>query len=112
MRSSSSTSEAQVGRAIRSQRWKYAVTAPDKDGWNDSCSESYIEAQLYDLLADPYELKNLAGLESHRVVCDVLRTRLIKRMTAAGEDEPIIEPAPLQGDWRKQLRVTAEEGWS
>ena len=26
-------SESQVGRAIRSKRWKYAVAAPDKDGW-------------------------------------------------------------------------------
>ena len=56
-------SESQVGRAIRSKRWKYAVAAPDKDGWKDSCSDSYIEAELYDLMADPDELRNLAGQE-------------------------------------------------
>ena len=104
-------SESEVGRAIRSKRWKYAVSAPGKDSWQDSHSDSYIEAELYDLLADPYELNNLAGLASHRVVCDVLRSRLIKRMIEAGEDEPIIEPAPLQPDIGGQLRVTTEDGW-
>ena len=48
-------SESQVGRAIRSKRWKYAVTAPDKDGWNDMSSDHYVETELYDLLADPNE---------------------------------------------------------
>ena len=104
-------SESQVGRTIRSRRWKYAVTAPDKDGWDDAGSDSYVESALYDLLADPYELVNLAGYASHRAVCDVLRDRLIKRMRAAGEAEPIIEPAPLIEGVGGQLRVTAEEGW-
>ena len=104
-------SESQVGRAIRSKRWKYAVTAPDKSGWEDSCSDSYVESELYDLLADPEELRNLAGQETHRALCDVLRSRLIKRMILAGEDEPIIKPAPLQPSTGQQLAVGAEERW-
>ena len=103
-------SESQVGRAIRSRRWKYAVTAPDKDGWDDPTSDSYIETELYDLLADPNELHNRIECESHRGVADVLRSRLIRRMIEAGEDEPIIEPAtytPCAG----QLSVDIEEGW-
>ena len=103
-------SESQVGRAIRSQRWKYAVTAPDKHGWHDADSDHYVESELYDLLADPEELHNRAGLETHREVCDVLRSRLIRRMIEANEDEPIIEPAPLvRGSG--QLQVDMEEGW-
>ena len=104
-------SESQVGRAIRSKRWKYAVTAPDKSGWEDSYSDNYVESELYDLLADPEELRNLAGQETHRELCDVLRSRLIKRMILAGEDEPIIEPAPLQPSTGQQLAVGAEERW-
>ncbi len=103
-------SESQVGRAIRSRRWKYAVTAPDKDGWNDPGSDSYIETELYDLLADPDELHNRINCESHRAVADVLRARLIRRMIAAGEPEPIIEPAtfaPCPG----QLSVDIQEAW-
>ncbi len=104
-------SESQVGRAIRSKRWKYAVTAPEKDGWDDPGSDSYVESELYDLLADPEELRNLAGQETHRALCDVLRSRLIKRMILAGEDEPVIEPAPLQPSTGQRLTVDAEEYW-
>ena len=103
-------SESQVGRAIRSQRWKYAVTAPEKKGWDDPASDHYVESELYDLLADPEELHNRAGLETHRDVCDVLRSRLIRRMIEANEAEPIIEPAPLIPG-RGQLQVDIEEGW-
>ena len=103
-------SESQVGRAIRSRRWKYAVTAPDADGWDDMNSDVYVESALYDLLADPHELHNRAGCESHREVADVLRQRLIRRMIAAGEDEPVIEPAPV-AHCPGQLSVEIEEGW-
>ncbi|MCY4021340.1 MAG: sulfatase-like hydrolase/transferase [Chloroflexi bacterium] len=104
-------SESQLGRAIRSKRWKYAVSAPEKSGWDDAGSDSYVESELYDLFADPEELRNLAGYESHRDLCDGLRARLIKRMILAGEDEPVIEPAPLQPGAGQQLVVSAEERW-
>jgi arylsulfatase A-like enzyme len=89
-------SESQVGRAVRTHRWKYGVTAPDKDGQRDSASEQYVEEYLYDLRADPYELANLIGLASHREVAAVMRERLIRRMVGAGEAEPAIEPAPTR----------------
>ena len=103
-------SESQLGRAIRSRRWKYAVTAPDKDGWGDAGSDAYVETELYDLMADPEELHNRAGCESHRQVADVLRSRLIRRMVEAGEAEPEIEPAPLR-QCSGQLSVDTEEVW-
>ena len=103
-------SESLVGRAIRSKRWKYAVTAPDKDGWNDMSSDHYVETELYDLLADPNELHNRAGCETHRHVADVLRSRLVRRMIEANEDEPIIEPAPVVACFGQQS-VEVEEGW-
>ena len=103
-------SESQVGRAIRTRRWKYAVAAPDRHGWDDAASDRYIEANLYDLFADPYELHNLAGYESHRAVSDVLRGRLLQRMQQAGEAEARIEPAPPHIG-KGQLRTEPEEGW-
>jgi len=87
-------SESHVGRAIRTRRWKYSVIAPDKEAWFDICSEKYIEECLYDLDDDPHELHNLIGLGSHRNIADEMRDRLIRRITEAGEDTPVIESAP------------------
>jgi arylsulfatase A-like enzyme len=103
-------SESQVGRAIRTRRWKYSVVAPDKSGTRDASAERYVEEFLYDLEADPYELTNLIGLESHQEVSAVLRERLVRRMTAAGEAAPTIEPAPARPSG--QRRVTAAEAHS
>jgi arylsulfatase A-like enzyme len=89
-------SEAQVGRAVRTQRWKYSVVAPDKDGLTDPTSDRFVEEFLYDLQADPYELSNLVGLESHAEVAAVMRRRLIRRMVEAGETEPFIERVPAR----------------
>lgn len=100
-------SESQVGRAVRTKRWKYAVEAPDKQGWRDPASDRYVEAFLYDLESDPYELTNLIGLESHAEVGAVLRERLLRRMVQAGESPPTIEPAPLKKSG--QRRVSPEE---
>jgi len=86
-------SESQVGRAVRTRRWKYSVVAPGKDGARDPASDYYVEEFLYDLQSDPYELCNLAGYESHRDVAAVLRERLIARMVEAGERPPTIEAA-------------------
>jgi arylsulfatase A-like enzyme len=88
-------SESQVGRAIRTKRWKYSVVAPDKSGERDAGSDHYVEEFLYDLRADPYELTNLLGLASHSELAATLRARLIERMIAAGEAAPEITPAPI-----------------
>jgi arylsulfatase A-like enzyme len=87
-------SESQVGRAVRTHRWKYGVTAPEKDAWNDSCSDHYVEEYLYDLEADPYELSNLIDFNSHAEVARVMQERLIRRMVEAGENAPQIESVP------------------
>ena len=65
-----------MGRAIRTPQWKYGVTAPGKSGWNDAGSDHYVETVLFDLEADPWELHNLIGQDSHREVADQLRALL------------------------------------
>lgn len=95
-------SEAEVGRAIRTQRWKYGVVAPEKDGSSEPGADHYVETYLYDLQADPYELANLIGNRSHQEVAAILRERLIARMVAAGEDAPHIDSAPIrESGWRR-----------
>lgn len=98
-------SEAEVGRGIRTRRWKYGVTAPDKDPVHDSGSAVYVEAHLYDLEADPYELNNLVGLPSHREIADHLRGRLLAWMAAAVEEPAQILPVDSDPDGRGQLQV-------
>ncbi|MCF6525362.1 sulfatase-like hydrolase/transferase [Streptomyces sp. JJ36] len=86
-------SESHVGRAVRTARWKYAVAAPGAHGWRDSGAGRYVETELYDLAADPYELDNLAGLDSHREVAGALREALLRWMARVGEAQPVIEEA-------------------
>jgi arylsulfatase A-like enzyme len=87
-------SETQVGRAIRTQRWKYAVSAPGLDGYAHASSAHYVEDALYDLLADPYELNNVIGGSAYAHVTAVMRDRLRARMIEAGEAPPVITAAP------------------
>ena len=103
-------SEAQVGRAVRTRRWKYGVDAPGRSGRDDSGSDRYVEQYLYDLEADPYELRNLVGLRSHEAVAAAMRERLIRRMLEAGEEAPAIEPAPAMESG--QRGVSEEEARS
>jgi arylsulfatase A-like enzyme len=86
-------SESHLGRALRTKRWKYAVTAPEFDGNSAASAESYVESHLYDLEVDPHELRNLVTSSAHQAVCERLRGRLVARMVDAGEKEPMILPA-------------------
>jgi arylsulfatase A-like enzyme len=89
-------SESEVGRAVRTRRWKYGVIAPGRSGWDDPGAAHYSEAYLYDLDGDSYELVNLIGMQSHQEVAARMRERLIRRMVEAGETAPSIEEAPVR----------------
>ena len=103
-------SESQVGRAIRTNRWKYSVAAPEKSGRDDPSSDHYVEEYLYDLLSDPYELCNLVNTQTHCQVRAELRKRLVQQIVRAGEDEPRIDEAPVKPSG--QRHVTMEEAFS
>jgi arylsulfatase A-like enzyme len=96
-------SEAQVGRAVRTQRWKYSVKAPDQGGTKAGGASSYTEEFLYDLQVDPYELTNLIGMESHQAVAAAMKERLVRRMLQAGEAEAEIVPAPLKKSGQRRV---------
>lgn len=99
-------SESEVGRGIRTRRWKYYVVAPDVDPWAQPAADRYVEHMLYDLDSDPAELTNLAGLVSHQKVAAELRERLVRRMVEAGEPAPVIDPAPARVDSQRQVDPT------
>lgn len=85
-------SEAELGRAVRTDRWKYAVRAVDKDPIAEAASDTYTEVYLYDLEHDPYELHNLIESKAHEPVCRVMRERLGRLMAQAGEPAAQIIP--------------------
>ncbi len=99
-------SESQVGRAVRTRRWKYGVDAPGADR-RSPVAAVYEEQYLYDLEADPYELNNLIGRASHRAAANVMKERLLNRMRAVGEPTPEIRDAPETPGG--QRRVSPEE---
>ena len=86
-------SEAEIGRAIRTDRWKYGVSAPEGDGWESAASDRYVERHLYDLRADPYELHNLAGRSEYREIADQLQERLCTWIETIEGESVAIEPS-------------------
>ena len=75
-------SESQIGRAVRTDRWKYSVSAKNRDS---ASADSYTEDCLYDLQNDPYEKNNLISDPSLAQTRKELREILLEYMKKAGE---------------------------
>lgn len=102
------TSEHEHGRVLRTHRWKYGVVAPGLAGDEGPYASRYDEAYLYDLLADPAELTNLIGFESHRMVTDHLRERLAEWMRRVGEPPAEFHPALVRPSGQRCVRPGEE----
>lgn len=101
-------SESQTGRCVRTARWKYSVSCPDRnpaDGEPVSLAASgvYADECLYDLQADPWELNNLVGLAVYHTVVTEMRRRLVARMIAIGETEPRFIDAPPRPSGQRRV---------
>lgn len=111
-------SETEVGRALRTSRWKYHVRADDLD--DGPAAERYTEVELYDLSVDPYELDNLIDHASHGEVIATLRERLVAAVRRVeGCDVTIVEHEPRRHTLRfpqttvRRLDLTGRLGeWS
>lgn len=79
-------SESQIGRSIRTRRWKYAVEAQGVD-LNCPRASEYTERHLYDLASDPHELKNLVDAPEYAATRAELAALLIRKACEAGEPE-------------------------
>ena len=84
------------GRVVRTSRWKYAVTAAE-EYTNFGEAPEYHESHLYDLQADPYELRNLIGNPCYVPVVEEMRERILRRMADTGETDVKIIEAPETG---------------
>ncbi len=80
-------SESQVGRALRTRDWCFAVTAPAADPQRDGRSDVYEDAFLYDLQNDPHERHNLIGNPAYSAQRDLLAQQLIDRIKEIGDGQ-------------------------
>ena len=83
-------SESQVGRAIRTKKWKYSVRAPQKFFRSRSHSKIYEEDFLYDLENDIHERNNLVDHPDYEEVRNELAEILKQKMEESGEEIPEI----------------------
>ncbi len=102
-------SESQIGRCVRTRRWKYSVCAPPDATVSGGASDRYEEEYLYDLAYDPYELCNLVNVDSHAAVREKMRERLLRRMADIGEAPAQIDPSPLPAVRGGQRTVSEAE---
>jgi arylsulfatase A-like enzyme len=85
--------EEALGRALRTDQWKYCVFDPDAQDPQQPWSRRYVERHLYDLRSDPNEIVNLAGRVDTKDIAAQLRDKLIARIVENGEPRPEIIPA-------------------
>jgi arylsulfatase A-like enzyme len=97
-------SESQVGRAVRTKRWKYGVTAPDCQGVKDSDSEVYAEEFLCDLQHDPHEQINLIGYKSHKEVSRKMSERLLRYIEKVEGKKATIHFAEEKASGQRKVR--------
>lgn len=88
-------SESQVGRAIRTKKYKYSVRAL-KPGFSAKDSKVYFEDYLYDLDNDPYEKMNLVNDKNFKDIRKNLAKQLSDEMEKAWEVKPKIKPVFLK----------------
>ena len=86
-------SEHEMGRAIRTDRWKYAVRAPGKEGWECPTTQTYRESHLYDLDADCHERDNLVADPAFQAVRDELGARAADYIRRIEHTAATIHPA-------------------
>ena len=75
-------SESQIGRAVRTDKWKYSVSARNAD---KAFADEYKDDFLYDLENDPFEKNNLISSTEHCEIRLEMRKLLIEYMKKAGE---------------------------
>ena len=82
-------SESQTGRCVRTDRWKYSVSMPERK----LDSPFYHEEFLYDLVKDPHERNNLVSDPDLADVRAELAQLLSADIARVEGQEPEIRPA-------------------
>lgn len=85
-------SESQIGRAVRTKKYLYAIRARG-NGYIRHSANVYYEDYLYDMEKDPHQKKNLIKSPEYQRERMTLKEMLINEMERANEKKPIIKPA-------------------
>lgn len=83
-------SESQIGRAIRTKKWKYSVKAPFRSGFFSRSSKIYREEYLYDLENDLAEHNNLVKDMKYKNIRKELKEKLLSYVREIEGYTPII----------------------
>jgi len=78
-------SESFLGRALRTDRYKYVIHAPEKHPVIDAASSFYEEKYLFDLIADPLEQRNLIDDPAYHSIKEELKVKLLHFASDSGE---------------------------
>lgn len=78
-------SESYVGRALRSDQYKYVIHAPEQDPSKCRVTDQYQEKYLFDLKNDPLEQNNLLDDENYAQIKESMRRAIIHSAEVAGE---------------------------
>lgn len=81
-------SESQIGRAVRTKKWKYSARAKGSGKFRHS-GKIYYDDFLYDLENDPCEKNNLVNHKDYEKVIMKMRDLLSREMVKAGEKAPV-----------------------
>ncbi len=81
-------SESQIGRAVRTKKWKYSARAVGSGNAGHSAVH-YFDDFLYDLKNDPNEKCNLVNNKKYKKTISEMRALLSREMVNAGEKKPI-----------------------
>ncbi|MXI87717.1 sulfatase-like hydrolase/transferase [Sphaerochaeta halotolerans] len=84
-------SESRVGRAIRTERYLYAVYAPNRDGGLYPSSDYYVDDYMHDLSNDPHQLTNIVDDNEYLHAKLELRERLKAWILNSEQKEVTIE---------------------
>ncbi len=83
-------SESRVGRVIRTERYLYAVYAPDGDGGLNPDSDVYADDYMYDMSVDPFQLNDIVADPAYAEAKQKLRMDLLNWIEKAEGKRPVI----------------------